>query len=192
MKVRGALEEGRWGETRWGYKGRRREAKQWQTRKRKSMLSLINSNSPHLHGGLSLQSFFFSTPIFPTHLPLSVLISLCSTPPISYLSCLFHSFSLLSFFLCNSMLSALSSELSHFLPFQPFWFLSSKYSISHPYCEFSLCASNLSSKYCAIKWFENSLTLYYTIHYTVTIDQYLTSSTKVWLFRHCLIGICMT
>lgn len=105
--------------------------------------------------------FFSSTPIFPSCLP-----PLCSD-----LSVLYSSHFLSFFFVpliftpllfslqLYSMLSALSSELSHFLPFQPFWFLSSKYSISHPYCEFSLCASSLSSKYCAIKWFENSLTL---------------------------------
>lgn len=134
MKVRGGQEEGRRSDT-GRENGQRREVKQWQKGKRKSMQSLINSNSPRLHGELSLQSFFppFHFNISFPHLPLSVLIFLCSTPPISYLS--FSStliFTALHFSLqLDSTLSALSSQPSHFLAFQHVWFLSTKHSISH-------------------------------------------------------------
>lgn len=123
------------------------------------MLSLINSNSPCLRAGLSLQSLFSpSTPIFPSPLPSSVLIFSRSSPPISYLSLLFHPhFHSLQLY---STLSALSSAPSHFLPIQPFSFLSSTYSpILLPYCEFPLCVSSLSSTYCAIKWFQRRVML---------------------------------
>lgn len=130
-----------------------------KTRKRKSMVSLINSNSPSLRGGLPRHSFFLLPLQYFLLLSLSsVLISLCTSlctsPPISYFSLLFYPHFLSSFLSETrySMLSALSSAPSHFLPFQPFSFLSSTYSILLlPYTECSLCVSSLSSIYSAIK-----------------------------------------
>lgn len=71
MKVEGGLEEGCSGEKWWGRRdGGGREGGEAVTNTRESMQSLINSNSPRLRGGLSLQSFFFfSAPIFPFCLP---------------------------------------------------------------------------------------------------------------------------
>lgn len=158
MSVRGGLEGG---EKRWGKRdrgGRRRSEKRGRG---KSMLSLINSHSPCLHGGLSLLLFFsfHSNIFFSSPLPLFWSLRALLLPSPIFLFCSTLIFSL-SLSLCNSMLSALSSEPSHFLPFQPFSFLSSTYSpISLPYREFSLCVASLSSKYCAIKWLENRLPL---------------------------------
>ena len=107
---------------------------------------------------ISPAAFFFPLQYFLLLCPPSVLISLCSSPPISHPSLLFHS-RFRSSSILPATLSALSSEPSHFLPFQPFSFLPSTSSpISLAYCDFSWCVSSPSSKYCAIKWFENRLT----------------------------------
>ena len=105
--------------------------------------------------------FFLSTPIFPSPLPslgsdLSVLLSF-HLLSFSFVSL---SLSLLSYSLCNSTLSALSSEPSHFLPSNTFHFSHPPSLPSHSHIViFSWCISNPSSKYCAIKWFANRLTL---------------------------------
>lgn len=139
MKVRG-LEEGCRGEKRWGGKRWSREAKEWQTGKRKSMLSLINSNSPRLHGGLSLKSFFFlfhSNMSFPP--PLSMLFS----SHLLFFSFVQSSFSLFSFSLWESALCFQLRSLNPviFFPSKPFDF-------SHPD---ALLRANIANSACVLQ-----------------------------------------
>lgn len=155
MKVRGGQGEGHRSETA-REKGQTREVKQWQKGKRKSMQSLINSNSLRLHGGLSLQSSPPPTSIFPSHICPSLFWSFCALLlPFPIFLFVPPSHSPLSIPPC------ISTPRFQLCPLNPLIFsLSDTFDFSHPstpsrtYCKFSPCASSLSFKYCAVKWIE--------------------------------------